>query len=202
MFTYMKRWGGFLVLGAVLLWGPGALPAWAEEKVKASAQGSDFHQFTGELHSIGALKFYEDTEDLLRSGKFERAFSRYVFLNSHIRGQAMYAGLTAMVEQRLHFLKSQLGLPEHTPHYVHIEPEKRKPRARRAPPCPPAKKADKKPGADGEEKAPEIVIPPTVTAEPEKTPPPEEKKPPADEAQKPEPPPSFWDKLKRRLKFW
>jgi hypothetical protein len=115
----------------------------------------------------------------------------------------MYAGLAAMVEQRLHFLKSQLGLPEHTPHHVHIEPEKRKPRARRAPACPPeGKKAGKKPGLDSEEKSPEIVIPPTIPTEPEKTAPPDEKKPPGEEAQKPEAPASFWDKLKRRLKFW
>ncbi|MFZ2087210.1 MAG: hypothetical protein WAU47_01435 [Desulfobaccales bacterium] len=207
MFSQIKRWGGVLVLGGFMILGPGILPAREKGEDKPRFQGSDDHQFAGELRSVGALKFYAETEDLLRSGKFELAFSRYIFLNSHIRGQALYTGLAAMVNQRLNFLRSQMGLGD-MPHYVHVEPEQRT-RARRAPPCPPpAKKADKKPAADAEEKTPEIVIPPTVAAGEEKAPPPDEKKspdekkPPKKAAPEAAPPPGIWEKIKSKLKFW
>ena len=46
----------------------------------------------GELRSGGALRFYEDTEEIVRAGKFERAYLRLVFLRAHIQGLPLEAG--------------------------------------------------------------------------------------------------------------
>jgi hypothetical protein len=78
-------WGGVLFLGVMLMLAQGAVPAGADGLEKPPARGSDARQFLEELRSGGALKFYEDTEDVLRAGKFERAYIRYIFLNAHIR---------------------------------------------------------------------------------------------------------------------
>ncbi len=231
MFTLRKFWGVALALGALLVLGPGVVPVWADGVNKPSARdGSDVRQFGEELRTGGALKFYEDTEDLLRAGKFERAFCRYLFLKAHIGGQALYVGLNTMVDWRLHFLKSQLRLGEVT---AYKKPRIRVRRqARWVPPPgppPPEKKSDKSPtppaatpvaakaaGPESQAPAPspaekpaELIIPPPVTADQVKTSPNEEKKSPGEEVQeekpkekKPAPPPSAWDKIKRRLKFW
>ena len=89
MLTFPKFWRSVLILGALLLLAPGARPAQAEGTDKAARRGSDARQFLEELRSGGAIKFYEDTEDMLRAGKFERAYIRYIFLNAHIRGQPL-----------------------------------------------------------------------------------------------------------------
>jgi hypothetical protein len=110
MLTLRNLWGGVLFLGVMLVLAQGAVPAGADGLEKPPARGSDARQFLEELRSGGALKFYEDTEDVLRAGKFERAYIRYIFLNAHIRGQSLYAGLLPMVDQRLQFLREQMHL--------------------------------------------------------------------------------------------
>jgi hypothetical protein len=235
MLIFWRRYGAILALGALLILGLGTVPAWADGMDQASARsGSDLRQFAQELRDSGALKFYDDTEDLLRAGKFERAFCRYLFLRANIRGQTLYVGLNALVDWRLHFLKSQLRLGEEA--FYTVPDQKLKIRVRRQarrgpPPSPPLpeKKTDKtltppaatpaaaqaeapesQASASGPaEKPAELIIPPPVTADQVKTSPAEEKKSPEEEAQeekpkekKPAPPPSAWDKIKRRLKFW
>jgi hypothetical protein len=235
MLIFWRQGMAILALGALLVLGPGVVPVWADGMNKPSARnGSDLRQFAQEFRTSGALKFYEYTEDLLRAGKFERAFCRYLFLKANIGGQALYVGLNAMVDWRLQFLKSQLRLGEEASYTV---PDKKlkiriRRRARRVPPPsppPPEKKTDKTPtppvaipaaakaaGPEPQASAPgpaekpaELIIPPTVTGDQVKTSPAEEKKSPGEEAQeekprekKPAPPPSAWDKIKRRLKFW
>jgi hypothetical protein len=235
MLIFWRRGGAILALGALLILGLGVAPLWADGMDKASARdGSDLRQFGEEFRASGALKFYEDTEDLLRAGKFERAFCRYLFLKANIRGQALYVGLNTMVDWRLHCLKSQLRLGEEAFYTV---PDKKlkiriRRQARRVPPPsppPPETKTDKTPtppavtpaaakatGPESQAPAPspaekpaELIIPPPVTADQVKTSPNEEKKSPGEEVQeekpkekKPAPPPSAWDKIKRRLKFW
>jgi hypothetical protein len=197
-------WGGVLVLGALLILSLGSLPARGDGPSRSSARGSDLRQFSAELQKVGALKFYDETEDMLRGGKFEQAFSRYLFLSAHIRGQALNAGLAASVDQRLQFLRGQMHLGEEALHYEYKEIyEKRRRQAK--PVCPsPAAQTAKAKESSPEEKPPEMILPPPP-AETKATPPQEEeKKPPGEEAQKPAPPPSssIWGKLKRRLKFW
>ncbi len=235
MLIFWRRCGAILALGALLVLGPGAALLRADGMDKLSARGgSDLRQFGEELRISGALKFYDDTEDLLRAGKFEQAFCRYLFLRANIRGQALYVGLNGLVDWRLHFLKSQLRLGEEA--FYTVPDQKLKIRARRQarrvpPPSPPLpeKKTDKTPtlpaatpaAAQAEtpepqapapgpaEKPAELIIPPPVTADQVKTSPNEVKKSPGEEVQeekpkekKPAPPPSAWDKIKRRLKFW
>lgn len=201
MFTSQKIWCGVLLLGALLVLVPGYVPVQADGTGKPLARGDDSRRFVEELRSNGAFKFYEDTEDILRTGRFEHAFGRYVFLNAHIRGRALDAGLAAMVKQRLQFLRAQLHLGEGAYHYVPEEkPKKRKRRVQ--PTCPPPEKEAKAKEPVSEEKPPEIIIPPAPMEEKEATPPKEEQKPPGEEAQEPAPPPSLWDKLKGKLKFW
>jgi hypothetical protein len=194
-----KFWRSVLILGTLLLLAPGARPAPPQGTDKAPPGGSDSRQFLGELRSGGAIKFYEDTEDMLRAGKFERAYIRYIFLNTHIRGQSLDAALVPMVEQRLHFLRGQMRLGEGF-HYAAREdrPARRRPPPKPACPPPPPKEAKK---AEPEDRPPEIVIP--AAPEDKATPPPkEEAAKPADEAPKPPPPPSTWERLKRKLLFW
>ena len=197
-----KLGGGVLVLGALVLWALGAVPAKADGMDRPPAHGSDSRQFLTELRSSGALKFYEDTEDILRAGKFERAYIRYIFLNAHIRGRPLDNGLVPMVDQRLRFLREQMHLGEG----IQFSEAQERPRRRPAEPVcpPPAPKADKKPAADSEEKPPEVVIPPVVPEDKSATPPKEEAKPPGEEPPKPASAPSssWWEKLQRRLKFW
>jgi hypothetical protein len=184
----------------MLMLAQGAVPAGADGLEKPPARGSDARQFLEELQSNGAFKFYEDTEDILRAGKFERAFGRYCFLNTHIRGQAIHAGLAAMVDQRLHFLKEQMHLAGEIQCY---EPEER-PTRRRAkqvkPPCPPPPPKAARPCP--EEKPPEIVIPPAAQDNKGAESHQDEAKPPGEQAPKSAPAPSFWEKLQRKVKIW
>jgi len=208
---------------------------------------TDYDIILTEFQSAGALKFYENTEDILRAGQFERAFSRYLFLKTQIRGQALYVGLSHQVDQRLHFLRSQLQLGErvayseaHRPIKKYQKKKKPQPATASCPPPkdqkgtpapapPPGTQAPATPGGEkppdtkvtaaatpGEEKPPETTVTapaagsgekaPEAAATEEKgeTPPKEDKEPPAEEAKEkpPAPPPSFWEKAKRKLMFW
>jgi len=134
------------------------------------------------------------------------------------------------VNQRLHFLKSQMGLAEIPSYAAPSLKYKRRVRKTASSDLPgPDKKGAKgsvsatvtpaaaktgdqesqasKPSAG--EKPAELILPPAPTAEQAKTKPAEESKSPKEEAQEekpketpPPPPESIWDKLKRRLKFW
>jgi hypothetical protein len=204
-----KLWGGVLVLGALFFLAPGSMPARAQGM--DPPHGSDYLTFADELRNHGALRFYDLTEDMLRAGKFSRAFTRYLFLRANIRGQPLYAGLAASVDQRLQFLKEQMHLGDDTLRYEYRERGVARRRQVRPACPPPAKKIAKPKEPNPEEKPPEMIIPaPPVEEEaapPSKTgakPAGAEAKAPAEGAQNPAPapPPSFWEKFKRRLKFW
>jgi hypothetical protein len=79
-------------------------------KAKYSPPFTDYGYFLGDLHAAGALKFYDNTEAILRLAQFERALMRYRFLKGHIQGKRDYYGLLSMVNLRLKFLKKQLHL--------------------------------------------------------------------------------------------
>jgi len=223
MWIFRRRWGAGLVL-ALLFLGAGALP---QSAVSSSLYGSDYRLFASELQSRGAFKFAADTEDLIRSGQFEQAFARYLFLKAHIHGHSLYIALDAMVNQRLHFLKSQMRLDE-IPTYAAPSFKKLKRRVKKqaravTPPGTPGP-AQK----DGQASATPVVTPAAAEAGEPKSPAPKpaaEKPeepvsstapvvqapapPPEEEAgeEKPEgkkapPSPSTWERLKRRLKFW
>lgn len=224
MWIFRRQWGAGLVM-AFLFLGAGALP---ESAVSSSLYGSDYRLFASELQSRGAFKFAEDTEDLIRSGQFERAFARYLFLKAHIQGRSLYIALDAMVNQRLHFLKSQMRLDE-IPSYAAPSFKKLKKRVKkqaRSVTLPDATGPAQKDGPAqatpvvtpaaaeaGEQKSPapkpaaakkpEESAPSTAPAVQAPAPPPEEEaweeKP---EEKKPPPPPSTWERLKRRMKFW
>lgn len=197
----MRKLGGLtLVLLALFMGAAVALPARAQDFDRRPAQGSDAQQFRGELRNGGAIKFYEDTEEILRAGKFERAYIRYIFLNAHIRSSPLDRGLVPMVDQRLHFLREQMHLGEGTQYAAEQERPKRKKVAQ--PVCPPPPKEAKPKAPEDEEKPPEKVILPTPPEEKPATPPKEEAKAPAPEAQKPAPAPSTWERLKKKLLFW
>jgi hypothetical protein len=226
-----KLWGGVLVLGALVLLAFGSVPAKADGMPGAPQHGSDFLTFAEELRTQGALGFYERTEDMLRAGKFERSFTRYLFLRAHIRGQALYACLAASVNQRLQFLREQMHLGEGALGYDYRETYASRRRWAK-PACPPPAKKTAKKEPSPEEKPPEMVIPApaeeekgtppvkegTKAAGQETNPPGQETKPAGEAAQKPgeatqkpaapaqkpapAPTPSFWEKFKRKLKFW
>lgn len=196
-----RRCQVILALGAFLFLIAGAVPLSA-----SPGDETDARLFAGELQSGGAFKFAEDTEDELRSGKFELAFARYLFLKSHIRGSSLYLALNAMVDQRLHFLKSQMGLeeiPAYTAPYRKLKPRVRK----EAAPVTPAKAeaADRKSlasKAEDSEQPEEPASLPAPAAQAPSPPPEEEVQEEKAEEKKPAPPPSTWERLKRRLKFW
>jgi|UniRef100_A0A7C3V503 hypothetical protein len=192
-----------LILGALVIMGPGSGSLCADGVSAPPVRGGDSRQFAAELQSRGEFKFYDDTEELLRAGKFEQAYGRYVFLRGHIQGRSVDHSLYAMVNQRLQFLNGQMGLGEVIPEY---RPEKvvKKPRRikQTRPPSPPADQSAKAKEAGSEEKPPEIIIPPAPPEEKGAAPPQEEAKAPAEEAPKPAPPLTFWEKFKRKLKFW
>ncbi len=237
-----KFWGGVLILAALSLQAPGSIPAQTQGMEMPRPHGSDYLTYAEELRTQGAVGFYDRTEDILRTGNFEKAFTRYLFLRANIRGQSLYTGLAASVNQRLHFLKEQMHLGDDALRHEYRETYAGK-RKRAKPACPPPKKTVKPKEQDSEEKPPEAVIPgqpledkaqatPPVkegakAAVPEAKQPGQETKPvgeaaqkPADGAQKPaagaqkspegaqkpDPapaaPPSFWEKFKRKLKFW
>jgi hypothetical protein len=197
MFILRIILSGALFLGIFPLLTQGAGPDRQDGYEHVVAHGSDARQFMGELRSGGALQFYEDTEEIMRAGKFERAYLRLVFLRAHIQGLPLETGLVPMVDQRLKFLREQMHLGEGVQYAAQTERPVRRKRPVK-PACPPPPKAKEPP----EEKPPEIIIPPAVpenkAAEPAKA----EDKPPAAEAPKPAPAPSFWEKFKRKLKFW
>jgi hypothetical protein len=201
MFTLRKLWGVALGLGMCLLLGLGAGPVNGQEMKRSVVRGSDYLTFKEELRTGGAIKFYEDTEEIIRAGKFERAYIRLIFLHAHIRGRNLDAGLIPMVDQRLRFLKEQMHLGDG---FTYAAPAERVRRTPAKPACPPPDAKAAKPS--DEEKPPEIIIPPTAPpAAPEgkgETPATAEDKPPPPEAPKSAPPPSTWERLKRRLKFW
>jgi hypothetical protein len=209
MQTLRKLWGGILGLGIVLFLGLGALPVKAEEMQKSPVRGSDYLTFSEELRTGGAIKFYEDTEEIVRAGKFERAYMRYIFLHAHIRGRNLDAGLIPMVDQRLRFLKEQMHLGGG---FTYAAPAVRVKRRPAKPACPPENKEAKPAKPSDEEKPPPVVLPPAVPADQEQkpeSPDTKEDKPSPGEAQKPSPddqkpatPPSTWERLKRRMKFW
>ena len=209
MLLFGWRWGLGLALGVLLFLGAGAGPLRADGA--RSPYRGDVYQFQEEFLSGGAFKFAEDTEGLIRSGKFEQAFSRYLILRAHIRGQVLYAGLNAMVNQRLHFLKLQMGLAQ-IPSYA-APSLKFKRRVRRTASAEPSKasKSDKE-GAKGpvaatvapgaaktgdqesqaskpspEEKPAETILPPAPTTGQATTKPPEASKSPQEEAQEAKP---------------
>ena len=86
MFILRIILSGALFLGVFPLLTQGAAPDRQDGYEHAVAHGSDARQFMGELRSGGALQFYEDTEEIIRAGKFERAYLRLVFLRAHIQG--------------------------------------------------------------------------------------------------------------------
>ena len=203
------QWGVILALGGLLLFGIGAGPADAGE-TPSSRYGMDAREFSGELQSRGAFQFAEDTEDRIRSGQFELAFARYLFLKAHIRGQRLYMALNAMVDQRLHWLKTQMGLGEIPTYAAPYKKLKRRVR-REAPPVTSATpdQKDGKVSAKPEitpaaAKKPEEAAPPTTPPVPTPVQPPPKEEAPEEkpEAKKPAPPPSRWERIKRRLKFW
>ena len=206
MFILRIILSGALFLGVFPLLTQGAAPDREDGYEHVVAHGSDARQFMGELRSGGALQFYEDTEEIMRAGKFERAYLRLVFLRAHIQGLPLDSGLVPMVDQRLRFLREQMHLGEGVQYAAQAERPARRKRPVKpvCPPCPPPKAKE-----PPEEKPPEIIIPPAApenkVAEPPKAeakPPAAEAKPPAAEAPKPAPAPSFWEKFKRKLKFW
>jgi hypothetical protein len=135
-----RYWGFGLALGSIVLLGLGAGSLQADGMARKRPRGNDYQVFLVELAAGGAFKFYANSEDILRSGDFEQAFSRYLYLASHIRGQSLYTGLAASVNRRLHFLRGQLGLGEESLRYART--------TRRLPPPPPPKpepKAEAKP---------------------------------------------------------
>jgi hypothetical protein len=73
---------------------------------------TDYGSFLGEYLAAGALKFYDNTEEILRLAQFEHALMRYRFLKGQIQRKHDYYGLTAMIDLRLKFLKQQLHLSE------------------------------------------------------------------------------------------
>jgi len=208
---------------------PKAAPPQAKSDPKAGPPPSvtDADIYQGEFSRAGAFKFYDNTEDLLRTGQFEMSYARYLFLKTHIRGQALYTGLAAMVDQRLRFLSAQLRLGEgRTPSGPYRRVTKRK-KPKSKPVCPPP--ADQKgaqplappPGTPttppkpleaappGEPKAPEAAPPAPTPGEKEGTPAKAEPEPPPGEAkeettkaEEPAPPLTFWQKLKRKAMFW
>lgn len=233
-----KYWGLVLILGILFLMAAGVWsPAQADGMDRKRPRGTDFQVFLAELRAGGAFTFFANSEDTLRSGDFEQAFSRYLFLASHIRGQSLYAGLAASVDRRLHFLRGQMGLGEESLRFART--------TRRLPIAPPPPKPEPKPEAKpapkpkpDEEKEytqppappdhPPIVLPgakpgegtiPPVIVDGKLPPAGRPEGSPTQEAAKAEkaaekseakvekaleqpPPPSAWEKVKRRLKFW
>jgi hypothetical protein len=133
-------WGKFLVLLVLnlILAGPVGAKTWPAGDPAAF---TDYGAYLGELQAAGALKFYDNTEAILRLAQFERALMRYRFLKGHIQGKRDYYGLLSMVNLRLKFLKNQLHLRD-------VEVAAIPPRRARIPkPKKPEVKPGEKPGA-------------------------------------------------------
>ena len=97
------------------------MPARAQDMDRSRPYGSDYLTYGEELRTQGAVGFYDRTEDILRTGNFPRAFTRYLYLRANIRGQSLYTGLAASVDQRLQFLKQQMRLGDDALRYEYRE---------------------------------------------------------------------------------
>ena len=217
-----RQIGFILLFSGLLLMAPGlgrGAPDGETPPTEADAPVSDAGLFAQELFSAGALKFFENTEDILRVAQFERAFLRYGFLKGQIGRHCGYRPLVLMINQRLDFLKVQLRLP--ATEFAALTP----PKARKMPRQkgqavqaePPAKAKPADAAGDGEKtQAEETSLSPGAAASyPQGTPvaslPPQasQSQQPSEGAQvqeekPPEPPPplSRWQRLKKRLLFW
>lgn len=218
----LSRYENFIVLLVLTLilvgpiWGGGASDT-------GPVAFTDYGSLLGEYQAAGALKFYDNTEAILRLAQFEQALMRYRFLKGQIRGKGDYTGLLNMVDLRLQFLKKQLHLRDVEiaaipPRKVRI-PRAKPPEAKPPPEKPPATKpkvskdADEDQGKGGSSISgtfgpPEKAAPPPVTAaikppesvSPAKTKGGEKAEEEKDmEEIKPAPPLSFWQRLKNRL---
>ncbi|MFZ5451162.1 MAG: hypothetical protein ACOZF2_04745 [Thermodesulfobacteriota bacterium] len=148
------RWENFILLSVLTLILVG--PVWGDGMPGSAQAGfTDYGSFLGEYQAAGALRFYDNTEELLRLAQFERALMRYRFLKGQIQRRGDYRGLLAMVDLRLGFLKKQLHL---TNRDIAAIPPRRVRIPQVKPPTPPAaKKKDeaakpKTPGAAAKDK--------------------------------------------------
>jgi hypothetical protein len=157
----LSRYENFLVVLVLTLilagsvWGDGF-------SEKGPVIFTDYGSYLGEYQTAGALKFYDNTEELLRLAQFERALMRYRFLKGQIRGKVDYRGLINMVDLRLQFLKRQLHLRD--VEIAAIPPRKAripriKPPAAKPPPKKDAAAKPKPPGAANKLKPKATVIP-------------------------------------------
>jgi hypothetical protein len=196
------------LIGLLLLASPGRSAPDGDAPGTTAAPVADAALFARELQAAGALKFSETTEDLLRTGQFERALLRYAFLRGQIARQPGYRPLVHQIDQRLHFLRSQLRLPEGSVAPLKAPPMRRKPAEKKeatqaALPAPDGKKGDTTPASEA--KSDPAGSPPRqdLAAAPQ---PPASQEKPEDlkaEAEKPPPPPSTrWQRIKKRLLFW
>lgn len=210
-------WGRFLlllVLNLILVGPVGAKVAPEDDP----APVTDYGMFLGELRAAGALRFYDNTEELLRLAQFERALMRYRFLKGQVQRKAEYRPLVRMIDLRLNFLKKQLHLRDSE--IAAIPPRKVK-AARKAPKVkpPPEKPVAAIPKTAGKkEERPTISGAPGLPDKAAIAPLPGAQKPPdvvtstpgakgdekaaeeKDAAEsKPPLPPNFWQKLRIRL---
>jgi len=105
-----ESWGGCSVPGGHVGVGPRGSTGRGRRPGEAPRPGQRRPAVPGRIAERRRPQVLRDTEDVLRAGKFERAYIRYIFLNAHIRGQSLYAGLLPMVDQRLQFLREQMHL--------------------------------------------------------------------------------------------
>ncbi len=219
--NYAGRWWISLLLAGLLL-APATAAGAPDAEAVLAYRVTDANLFQQELQAAGALKFCDNTEDLLRAGQFERALLRYFFLKRQISAQAGYQPLVHLINQRLDFLKSQLKLP--VADYAALRGpgiRKRPPgKTQAVPAAPPNQPASTQKPAAAVDQAPpaqavENTLPSTtvpsppqgdLTAAPAPQAPDSPPKPAADQVQEekppPGPPPSRWQRLKRRLLFW
>jgi len=220
----LSRYENFIVLLILTLFLVG--PIWGDG---ASDTGpvafTDYGSFLGEYQAAGALKFYYNTEAILRLAQFEQALMRYRFLKGQIQRKGDYRGLLNMVDLRLRFLKKQLHLRDVEiaaipPRKARI-PRAKPPEAKPPPEKPPAAKpkVSKDADEDKEKGGPSIsgtfgppekaVLPPVTAAQKPPdvvttdTPKAKEDRKGEEEKEmeetKPAPPLSFWKRLKNRL---
>ncbi len=210
-------WGLAFLL--VTLTAGSAVPGGGADRPGAVSPVSDASLFAQELRTAGALKFYENTEDLLRVAQFERALLRYLFLKGQIRGQPGYLPLVLSINQRLDFLKSQLRLSDREFKYLRPPKLTRKAPLKRAKTQPVSSPGKAPPDARVKENpqravtspAPEAVGSPAHRQAESSGPPASQTNPPGKPGeevkslQPPRQPPrplSRWQRLKRRLLFW
>lgn len=168
------RWENFLVLLVLILSLAGSVQGGGVPD-KESVVYTDYGSFLGEYLSAGALRFYDNTEEMLRLAQFERALMRYRFLKGQIRGKRDYYGLINMVDLRLQFLKRQLHLrdfevaaiPPRKARIPRAKPSKTKPPKDKSPPAKPGAAKGKTPGNAslnkfGTKPKPTVTIPPMV----------------------------------------